>query len=66
VLEQQFERVWSQVKFDKVYLDKVYLETYRDSVFVDEAAIERIKTFFKSKGIAVAGGGQGGHWSRLR
>jgi hypothetical protein len=32
----------------------VYIETHRDSVFVDEAAIERMKTFFKSKGIAVA------------
>lgn len=63
VLEQQFERVWSQVKFDKVYI-----ETYRDSVFVDEAAIERIKTFFERKGVAVAGGitpakgGQGGQF----
>jgi hypothetical protein len=63
VLEQQFERVWSQVKFDKVYI-----ETYRDSVFVDEASIERVKKFFESKGIAVAGGitpakgGQGGQF----
>ena len=51
VLEQQFERVWSQVKFDKVYI-----ETYRDSAFVDDASIERVKKFFQSKGIAVAGG----------
>lgn len=63
VLEEQFERVWSQVKFDKVYI-----ETYRDSVFVEEAAIERVAAFFKRKGIAVAGGitpakgGQGGQF----
>lgn len=61
--DQQFERVWSQVKFDKVYI-----ETYRDSVFVDDAAIEQVKAFFKGKGIAVAGGitpakgGQGGQF----
>lgn len=63
VREQQFERVWSQVKFDKVYI-----ETYRDSVFVDENAIKDVTAFFKSKGIAVAGGitpakgGQGGQF----
>ena len=63
VLEQQFDRVWSQVKFDKVYI-----EVYRDSAFVDEAAIERIKVFFERKGVAVAGGitpakgGQGGQF----
>lgn len=63
VLEQQFARVWSQVKFDKVYI-----ETYRDSVFVDDASIERVKQFFQRKGIAVAGGitpakgGQGGQF----
>ena len=63
VREQQFERVWSQVRFDKVYI-----ETYRDSVFVDEKTIAEVKAFFKRKGIAVAGGitpakgGQGGQF----
>ncbi|HJS92579.1 MAG TPA: hypothetical protein VJ738_21605 [Steroidobacteraceae bacterium] len=51
VLQQQFERIWSQVHFDKVYL-----EDYRSGVFVDPAALDRIARFFRSRGITVDGG----------
>jgi len=57
--EQQYQRIANQVRFDKVYL-----ENYRGGVFADEAALEDIKRFFRSKGIAVSGGitlAKGGH-----
>src|SRR5690348_12068598 len=46
--EQQYQRIAGQVRFDKVYL-----ETYRGGVFADEASLESIKKFFRSKGIVV-------------
>ncbi|HVS76736.1 MAG TPA: hypothetical protein VHE11_07360 [Steroidobacteraceae bacterium] len=51
VLEQQFERIWSQVHFDKVYL-----EDYRSGVFADPDSLERIAGFFRARGITVDGG----------
>jgi len=51
VLQQQFERIWSQVHFNKVYL-----EDYRSGVFADPAALERIARFFRARGITVDGG----------
>lgn len=59
VREQQYERVASQVHFDKVYL-----EVYRGGQFADEASLEPIRRFFASKGIAVSAGitlAKGGH-----
>lgn len=57
--EQQYQRLASQVRFDKVYL-----ETYRGGQFADEASLESIKKFFRSKGVTVSGGitlAKGGH-----
>jgi hypothetical protein len=51
VLEQQFDRIWSQVHFNKVYL-----EDYRSGVFADPAALDRIAGFFRARGITVNGG----------
>ncbi|HEY1892725.1 MAG TPA: hypothetical protein VGG63_20190 [Steroidobacteraceae bacterium] len=51
VLQQQFDRIWSQVHFNKVYL-----EDYRSGVFADPAALDRIARFFRSHGITVDGG----------
>ncbi len=51
VLQQQFERIWSQVHFNKVYL-----EDYRSGVFADPASLDRIARFFRARGIAVDGG----------
>ncbi len=51
VLQQQFERIWSQVHFNKVYL-----EDYRSGVFADPASLDRIAKFFRARGITVDGG----------
>ncbi|GAB4520905.1 MAG: permease [Amphiplicatus sp.] len=63
IREREFERAMRQVKFDKVYL-----EVYRDRVFATDEEIEAVKSFFESKGVAVAGGltlaagGEGGQF----
>ena len=49
--EQQYARVMSQVRFDKVYV-----EVYRNHQFATDDEIERTKRFFRSKGIEVSGG----------
>ncbi len=51
VLQQQFDRVWSQVHFNRVYL-----EDYRSGVFADPASLDRIARFFRAHGITVDGG----------
>ena len=59
VLERQYSRIASQLRFDKVYL-----EVYRNGQFADEASLARIKKFFALHGIAVSGGvtlAAGGH-----
>jgi hypothetical protein len=61
--DQEFARVSSQLKFDKVYL-----EVYRNRLFATDEAIESAKQFFESRGIEVSGGvtlaagGQGGQF----
>ena len=37
-------------------VDKIYLETHRDGVIPDQATLDGAKRFFKSKGVATAGG----------
>ena len=37
-------------------VDKIYLETHRDGVVPDQETLNRIKEFFKTKGVATAGG----------
>jgi hypothetical protein len=51
VRADQYQRISSQLKFDKVYV-----EVYRSGVFADDASLEAAKQFFASHGIAVAGG----------
>ncbi len=51
VLRQEYDRVASRVKFDKVYL-----EVYRDRNFADEATLDKIIKFFTDRGITVCGG----------
>jgi hypothetical protein len=50
-LAKQYQRISSQVKFDKVYL-----EVYRDRRFLDEKSLAAIKKFFATRGVAVSGG----------
>lgn len=49
--ERQYARVAGQLKFDKVYI-----ESYRDHVFATDEQIEKVKAYFREKGVAVAGG----------
>jgi hypothetical protein len=51
VLETEWAQISSQVK-----VDKVYIETHRDRMVVDEATLEKVKTFFVAHGVRVAGG----------
>ncbi|MBV9884419.1 MAG: hypothetical protein JO276_15525 [Sphingomonadaceae bacterium] len=61
--EREFARVSSQLRFDKVYI-----EAYRDQVFATDEELERVKAWFRERGIQVAGGitlaagGQGGQF----
>ncbi|NLD39183.1 MAG: hypothetical protein GX654_20190 [Desulfatiglans sp.] len=52
--------VWLKATFEQMdqhlNIDKIYLETHRDMTVIDEAALEPIIKFFKSKGIKTAGG----------
>jgi hypothetical protein len=40
----------------QVHVDRIYLETHRDLLIVDDRTLEAAKAFFRSKGVAVAGG----------
>ncbi len=51
VLAAEWERITSQVK-----VDKVYIEAQRDRLEADDAVLERVKTFFTDRGVRVAGG----------
>src|SRR5438132_9624580 len=48
---REYDRVSRQLKFDKVYV-----EVYRNHQFASDDQIEAVKTFFRDKGIVVAGG----------
>ncbi len=52
--------VWLKATFEQMNqhlnIDKIYLETHRDMTVIDEAALDSIIKFFKSKGIKTAGG----------
>ena len=49
--EREFARVSSQLRFDKVYI-----EAYRDHVFATDEELERVKTWFRERGIQTSGG----------
>jgi hypothetical protein len=44
-LNEQYNRIASQLRFDKVYL-----ETYRNGQFAEDSSIEAIKKFFLERG----------------
>jgi hypothetical protein len=50
-LKRHFERISSQLRFDKVYL-----EMYRNGQFADEAAVPAIQKFLASHHVTVSGG----------
>ena len=49
------ESRWAAVS-KHMKVDKIYLETHRDTVLIDQATLDEAKTFFRSKGVKVAGG----------
>ena len=61
--DREFARLASQLRFDKVYI-----EAYRDRVVATDDELERVKAWFRERGIATAGGvtlaagGQGGQF----
>jgi hypothetical protein len=50
-LESSWETISRQVK-----VDKVYVETYRSHQIAEEQMLEKLKKFFKDRGVQVAGG----------
>jgi hypothetical protein len=61
--DREFTRASSQLRFDKVWI-----EAYRDRVFATGAELERVKGWFREKGIetqggtTLAAGGEGGQF----
>ena len=61
--DREFARASSQLRFDKVWI-----EVYRDRVFATDAELERVKRWFREKGIETSGGitlaagGEGGQF----
>ncbi|MES2135774.1 MAG: hypothetical protein V4502_01770 [Pseudomonadota bacterium] len=61
--DREFGRASSQLKFDKVWI-----EAYRDRTFATDAELERVKGWFRAKGIeteggvTLAAGGEGGQF----
>jgi hypothetical protein len=51
VLAAEWDRISSQLK-----VDKVYIEPQRDRMLADDATIEAVKKFFTDHGVRVAGG----------
>ncbi len=50
-LQNTWDAITSQVKFDKVYI-----ETYRSGKFADDQLLDQVKKFFLDHGVEVAGG----------
>jgi hypothetical protein len=49
--DRQFARVSAQLRFDKVYI-----EAYRDHLFATDEELDRVKSYFREKGIETSGG----------
>jgi hypothetical protein len=61
---------WKTIS-SRLHVDQVFIESYRSGVSADDATISRVKDFFLSQGVAVAGGmamlapGRGGQFRTL-
>lgn len=53
--QQWLESTWKTIS-EQMHVDKIYLETHRDLLIVDESTLKKAISFFKSKGLDVAGG----------
>jgi hypothetical protein len=52
---EYIEPIWNELSA-QLKVDKIYLETHRDLIIVDQQTLDAAKQFFKSRGVAVAGG----------
>lgn len=52
---KKLEKSWEIISH-QVGINKIYLETHRDQLIVNEKTLESAISFFKSKGLTVAGG----------
>jgi len=52
---EYIEPIWNELSA-QLKVDKIYLETHRDLIIVDQPTLDAAKQFFKSRGVAVAGG----------
>jgi hypothetical protein len=59
-VRQMGDPAWLSPRWDalsrQLDVDKVYLETHRDTIVVDDATLEKAKSFFESRGVRTAGG----------
>ena len=59
-VEQMKDPAWLESRWAAITsglkVDKIYLETHRDGVVPDQATLDSVKRFFKSKGVETAGG----------
>lgn len=64
------ESSWKTIS-DRLHVDKVFIENYRSGTTADDATLDRVKQFFQSHGVEVAGGmallapGSGGQFRTL-
>jgi hypothetical protein len=64
------ESGWKQIS-GRLHVDKVFIENYRSGTVADDATLDRVKQFFQSHGVQVAGGmallapGGGGQFQTL-
>ncbi len=53
--DKWLESTWKEIS-GQIKVDKIYLETHRDLLIVDRQILNKAISFFKSKGLEVAGG----------
>lgn len=64
------ESGWKDIS-SRIHVDKVFIENYRSGAEADDATLDRVKKFFQSQGVEVAGGmallgpGGGGQFKTL-
>ena len=64
------ESSWNEIS-SRLHVDKVFIENYRSGTMADDATLDRVKRFFQSHGVEVAGGmallgpGGGGQFQTL-
>jgi hypothetical protein len=59
-VQKMSDSIWLQTTWQTIssqlHVDKIYLETHRDLLIVDNNTLKKVISFFKSKGVEVAGG----------